>query len=187
MFEGVPQFWRQHQSLDALQEQGIELPEEESGDFWSSLRPALSQFSEQEWMKIIERMSVPNLDLFRELLKENHKDAARGAGQGKIAYISVVASLRRLSHPERPPARVTRIDGPLSLYLSRRAEDRDPFRRRLSYRELGRMFGVSDKTAKRWEERIEEVGTPVDSRGRVLVEVLERIVKPTPRRERGPP
>jgi len=187
MFEGVPQFWRQHQSLDALQEQGIELPEEESEDFWLPVRDALRRESAQEWIEMIERLSVPQLDLFRELLKENHRDAARTAGSLKIAQISIVAGLRRLSHPDRPPARVTRIDGPLYLYLFRRAEERDPFRRRLSYRDLGRMFGVSDKTAKRWEERIAEVGPPVDNRGRVLVEVLEQIVKPTPRRERGPP
>jgi len=187
MFEGVPQFWRHHQSIDALQEKGIQLPEEEGEDFWSHLRPALRQFSEQEWMGIIERMSVPTLDLFRELLKENHKDAARAAGRKKIAQISIVAALRRLDHPDRPPARVTRIDGPLYIHLFRRAEERDPFRRRLPYRELGRMFGVSDKTAKRWEERMAEIGPPVDDRGRVLVEVLEQIVKPTPRRGRGPP
>jgi hypothetical protein len=185
MFEGVPQFWRQHQSLEALQEQGIELSEEEAGDLWSVLRPALRE-PEQKWMEIIARMSVPTLDMFRELLKENHEDAARVASLGKIAQISIVAAMRRLSHPDRPPARTTRIDGPLYVYLFRSAEAHDPFRPRLSYRQLGKMFGVSDKTAKRWEERMVETGAPVDGR-RVLVEALAQIVQPMPRRERRPP
>lgn len=186
-FEGVPQFWRQHESLDALRDQNgfdpADPADEEPEYLWAALRPELRRRSEEGWSEIIARLGLAEIHTFQGRLQENRKDAERIAGADKISHIEIALMIRRIAHPDKGTYRLVRADGPLHLGLIRAAEARDPFRRRLSYRRLGKMLEASDKTVKRWEERMMALGPPEGD----LFDYLGRIVNPTPRRGREPP
>lgn len=175
-------FWPEPDSLDRLREaRGFDPAEEEQEDFlWQGVRHQLSGLSLEEWMSAIGNMGTEQLDLLRQVLDENKADAASAAGRTKFTHIR-----GRLGAIWAIRGRPVEISGPmhmLALLAHNRA--RRPFGPDLWARQLSRMLGVSDKTIKRWEERILEAGPPPTDNSEWL-DYFRNIVKPP--RERRPP
>jgi hypothetical protein len=176
----------QEQSLEPLLERGFEPKEaddeDNAGHLLDNIEHALRNMRAPEWAKQIaaSKADAEDLSLLVETL-EKYADIFKTAGQNR--FLAVLVYLRLLRFAAIAAERgVVRVSDYLEvMQLRERARVGDIKRSEVSYRALGRRFGVDGKTIKAWDERAKQLGVTLDDWDYVR---LRRIMRPS---RRAPP
>jgi hypothetical protein len=113
----------------------------------------------EDWRYVVER-NAEVARFFGSFLSQDYKELPR-----KYQEMMVIASEAYWKSVFREAAKTGRdftvISGPLDMVvLQRQHKIRNPWAKPISCRQLSKLLGVSDKTIRAWQKRIEEAGPP---------------------------
>jgi hypothetical protein len=113
----------------------------------------------EDWRYVVER-NAEVAKFFGSFLSQDYKELPR-----KYQEMMVIASEAYWKSVFREAAKTGRdftvISGPLDMVvLQRQHKIRNPWAKPISCRQLSKLLGVSDKTIRAWQKRIEEAGPP---------------------------
>jgi hypothetical protein len=174
------------ESLEPLLERGFEPKEADNEDsaehLLDNIGHALRNMPASEWAKQIAASAADadDISLLVETL-EKHADTFKTAGQTR--FLAVLAYLKVLRFaPIGAERSLVRVSDYLEvMQLRERARVGAIKRVEVSYRALGRRFGVDGKTIKAWDKRAKQFGVTLDDWDYVR---LRQIMRPS---RRAPP
>ncbi len=157
----------------------------DDGVFWFKLVDALAKMEPEQWPKMMADNDLDALTISRlvETLEDYAEYYIELVGETRFNVVRLYASLmRRLQTAIEGERGFVRVSDYLHvMWLKERAKAGDIPRLEVSYRALGRRFGVDGKTVKAWDARAKQLNVTLDDWD---VERLMQIMKPS---KRAPP